>query len=150
MDDRTAPAGWYAQGDGSQRFWTGSAWSDQVRPQWAPTARGQALVRTPPAPTAALTRPQLAYTPAGYVAVSHVAPKSPGLAVLGSFFVPGLGQLMNGQVAKGLFMLVGYVVSLVLVLALIGLVLAPAIWIWSMVDGYTGAQRWNARHGILS
>lgn len=70
--------------------------------------------------------------------------------MLGSFFVPGLGQLMNGQVAKGLFMLVGYVVSLVLVLALIGLVLAPAIWIWSMVDGYTGAQRWNARHGILS
>ncbi len=150
MDDRTAPAGWYAQGDGSQRFWTGSVWSDQVRPALAPPGYGQAVVRTSPPPTAALTQPQLAYTPSGYVAVSHVAPKSPGLAVLGSFFVPGLGQLMNGQVAKGLLMLVAYVVSLVLVFVLVGLVLAPAIWIWSMVDGYTGAQRWNARHGILS
>jgi hypothetical protein len=23
-------------------------------------------------------------------------------------------------------------------------------WIWGLVDAYQGAQRWNARHGILS
>lgn len=150
MDDRSPPAGWYPQPDGTQRFWTGGVWSDQVLARPVAPASGQALVRAAPPPNATLAQPQLAYTPAGYVAVSHVAPKSPGLALLASFFLPGLGQLVNGQVAKGLVTLVAFAVSWVLIFALIGFLLLPALWIWSMVDAYTGAQRWNARHGILS
>ncbi|MEO5609855.1 MAG: DUF2510 domain-containing protein [Ornithinibacter sp.] len=82
MDDRMAPAGWYAQPDGTQRFWTGVLWSDQVRSVQVPPGHGQAVVRPFLPPSAALTQPQLAYTPAGYVAVSHVVPKSPGLALV--------------------------------------------------------------------
>ncbi len=152
MDAQMAPAGWYTQPDGTQRFWTGGYWSDQVRaqPQAPAPIQGQAVVPATPQPNASLTQSQLAYTPAGYVAVSHVAPKSPGLALLGSFFLPGLGQLINGQVAKGLITLVAFILSWLLVIALIGFLLLPAIWIWSMVDAYTGAQRWNAQHGIMS
>lgn len=172
MGDTTAQPGWYGQPDGGERFWTGSQWSDQVRPRRAappPPPPGQvssavsvparwdgatdprwAMAPVPAAPTASLASPQLAYTQQGYVAVTQVAPKSPALALLGSFFVPGLGQLMNGAAGKGVLMFVAYVISLVLILAFIGLFLAPAVWIWSMVDAYGGAQQWNARHGILS
>ncbi len=30
--DVTAHAGWYAVGRGRERFWDGSAWTEQVRP----------------------------------------------------------------------------------------------------------------------
>ena len=161
MDEPVAPPGWYGQPDGNERFWTGSQWSDQVRPgpPMTSAAHGQ-VVPMRPVPTGALANPplanprlaspQLAYTQQGYVAVTQVAPKSPGLALVASFFVPGLGQLVNGQVGKGVAMFFAYVVSLLLLFAFIGFVLAPAVWIWSMVDAYSGAQQWNARHGILS
>ncbi|MFN3865800.1 MAG: DUF2510 domain-containing protein [Demequina sp.] len=32
MTDPTAAAGWYAQPDGSQRYWDGQAWTEQVQP----------------------------------------------------------------------------------------------------------------------
>jgi len=79
-----------------------------------------------------------------------VAPKSPGLALLASFFIPGLGQLTNGEAAKGILMFLGYLFSFVLMFLLIGFLTAPAIWIWGMVDAYTGAQRWNLQRGIVS
>ena len=169
MTEATTPAGWYGQPDGNERFWTGSSWSDQVRPRplaslnpspppapgWsaysaAPSPQPGTLVPVPPAPVGALANPQLAYTQQGYVAVTQVAPKSPGLALLGSFFFPGLGQLINGQVGKGIAMFVAYLVSIALLFVFIGFLLVPAIWIWSMVDAYSGAKQWNARHGILS
>ena len=145
MAGTMAQAGWYAQPDGSERFWTGSVWSDQVRPR-----QFDALTPRPPGEVTGLPTPQLAYTQQGYFAVTQVAPKSPGLALLGSFFFPGLGQLINGQVGKGIAMFAAYLVSLVLLFVFIGFVLVPAIWIWSMVDAYSGAKQWNARHGILS
>ena len=85
---------------------------------------------------------------AGYAPM--VAPKSPGLALLASFFIPGLGQLINGEAAKGVLMFFGYVFSFALMFVLIGFLTAPAIWIWGMVDAYTGAQRWNLQRGIVS
>jgi hypothetical protein len=33
---------------------------------------------------------------------------------------------------------------------LIGFILVIGAWIWGMIDAYQGAQRWNARHGIIS
>jgi TM2 domain-containing membrane protein YozV len=87
------------------------------------------------------------YGPAGAVAVS---PKNPALAVIASFFLPGLGQLINGDTNKGVAMLVTYVVSFLLMLVLIGFVTAFGVWVWSMVDAYQGARDWNLRHGILS
>jgi hypothetical protein len=32
----------------------------------------------------------------------------------------------------------------------VGFLTAPVVWIWGMVDAYSGAQRWNAARGIVS
>ena len=86
-----------------------------------------------------------------YVAPApQVAPKNPGLALLVSFFVPGVGTMMNGQVGKGIGILLGYVVSWFLTVILVGFVGLVAFWVWGMVDAYQGAKSWNAKHGILS
>ena len=145
MAQGMAPAGWYAEGPETQRYWDGRAWTDRVRqappvppasPGYATPAPGYGAPMAPPWPAP------------GYGVV--VAPKSPALALVASFFVPGLGQLINGEIGKGIGMLVGYAVAIVLVIVLIGFVAAPAIWIWSMVDAYQGAQRWNTGHGIIA
>lgn len=125
----SAPAGWYPQPDGSQRYWSGTEWTD----------------RTSPAPAGGV----VPYGNAALV-VPQVAPKSPGLALLASFFIPGLGQLINGEAIKGVLMFLGYVFSFALMFVLIGFLTAPAIWIWGMIDAYQGAQRWNLQRGILS
>ncbi|MEO7058099.1 MAG: hypothetical protein ABI083_00105 [Lapillicoccus sp.] len=79
-----------------------------------------------------------------------MAPKSPALALLASFFLPGLGSMLNGEGAKGAGILVGYLVCIPLTLVIIGIPGMIGFWVWGMVDGYQGAQRWNARYGILS
>jgi len=84
----------------------------------------------------------------GYPA--QVAPKNPGIALVASFFFPGLGSLMNGEAGKGIGIFVGYVFSWMLTIILIGFIGVFGFWVWGMVDGYQGARKWNAAHGIIS
>ena len=79
-----------------------------------------------------------------------VLPKNPALSVLVSVFVPGVGSMINGDVEKGVGILVGYVISAVFSVVLIGLPFLIGFWLWGVIDAYQGAQRWNARHGIVS
>ena len=79
-----------------------------------------------------------------------IAPKNPALGLLISFFIPGLGSMVNGSVSRGVIILVGYFISLLFALILIGIPFAIGFWIWGMADGYLSAQRWNQAHGILS
>jgi TM2 domain-containing membrane protein YozV len=58
--------------------------------------------------------------------------------------------MMNGDVGKGVGILLGYVISIPLCFVGIGFLGVLGFWIWGMVDGYKGAQRWNLRHGIVS
>src|SRR4051812_13556773 len=78
-------------------------------------------------------------------AVLVVAPpaKNPGVAVVLSFFVSGLGQLYNGEIGKGIGFLIAYSVAWILTLVLIGFVIVPIIWIFGMVDAYHSAERIN-------
>ncbi len=145
-----ASAGWYRQPDGTERYWTGVEWSQQVRsvPNPPPSVMSGAVVPVTPSPGSQVG--PLAQGQHGYLPARQVAPKNPALAVLASFFLPGLGQFVNGQGGKGVAFLLSYITSLVLILAFVGIFLAPIVWIWSMVDAYSGAQSWNARYGILS
>ena len=77
-----------------------------------------------------------------------VARKEPGLALLVSFFVPGVGTIMNGETGKGVAILVGYLVCWALSWLLVPLVGVFGLWIWGMVDAYQGAQRYNMAHGL--
>ncbi len=143
---QNAPAGWYAQPDGTERWWDGQTWTVHNRP-------------VPPPPTAPLAAPghygsdpELspygAWAPPtpGYV----VAAKNPAVSLIASFFIPGLGTMLNGEVGKGVGILVGYFVCLFLFFLLVPLLVAMGLWVWGMVDAYQGAQQWNRRHGILS
>jgi TM2 domain-containing membrane protein YozV len=67
------------------------------------------------------------------------AAKSPGIALLLSLLLCGVGQMYNGQVAKGFLMLIGCVVAWVIMLGWI-------VWIWSMVDAYSTAKKMNLRY----
>lgn len=50
----TTPAGWYPSGDGNERYWDGSAWTDQSRvaptPPPLPAATSPALIGSPSVP----------------------------------------------------------------------------------------------------
>ena len=67
------------------------------------------------------------------------APKSPGVALLLSLLICGVGQMYNGQVGKGILMLIG---CILLWLAFLGWI----IWIWSMIDAYQTAKGMNLRY----
>ena len=69
--------------------------------------------------------------------------KNPGLAAVLSFFIPGLGQIYNGQIGKGILVIILSIVFSAMVIFLIGFILAPAIWIWAMYDAYSTAKKIN-------
>jgi TM2 domain-containing membrane protein YozV len=71
-----------------------------------------------------------------------VSGKNPVLGAILSFFIPGVGQFINGDMKKGAVMLV---LAIVLFVPTFG-VGTVAIQIWSVVDAYRvasgTAQRW--------
>ena len=79
-----------------------------------------------------------------------VAPKSPGIAVLASFFIPGLGSMISGRGGMGALILCLYVLSWILTLVIIGFFGVLGCWIWGMVQGHADAVAWNRSHGIVS
>lgn len=70
--------------------------------------------------------------------------KNPGLAAVLSFFITGLGQIYNGQIAKGIILIIVYGISWALMFVLIGFITTPILWIWGMYDAYKSAERINA------
>ena len=87
----------------------------------------------------------------GYVPPAYGQPmmprKEPVLSLIVSFFLPGVGTMINGEVGKGVGILVGYLVGVLFSFFLIGVPFAIGFWVWGMVDGYTGAVRYNQLHG---
>jgi TM2 domain-containing membrane protein YozV len=67
------------------------------------------------------------------------AAKSPGIALVLSLLLPGVGQMYNGQVGKGIAFLIGYIVTIFIFLFWI-------VWIWAMIDAYTTAKEMNLRY----
>jgi TM2 domain-containing membrane protein YozV len=58
--------------------------------------------------------------------------------------IPGLGQIYNGQILKGILMLIAYVVMWLLFFLVVPLVIALIIWIYGIYDAYKTAQKINA------
>lgn len=54
-----------------------------------------------------------------------------GVPAVLSFFIPGLGQLVKGQVGKGILIFIGVAIGLVFLV-----VPGVIIWIWQIVDAY--------------
>ncbi len=101
----------------------GGAIAVEAAPQPAQTVRG-AAAPTPAPPTATSVAP------------SATTQKSPGLALVLSLLIVGLGQFYNGDWKKGLAMLGGAII--------LGPLTAGVAWlglaIWSMIDAYGVAK----------
>lgn len=93
--------------------------------------------------------------------------KEPFFSLIASFFVTGLGTILNGEVRRGFtFMacfylspVVALIISILLafvagsgvslfVLLLLALVVSAVTWLWALIDAYKGAEAHNARHGL--
>lgn len=59
-----------------------------------------------------------------------------GVPALLSFLVPGLGQLIKGDVGLGLIIFFGYIFSLILIITIIGAIVPLIIWVWNIYDAY--------------
>lgn len=126
-------------------YWDGQKWASAVSAdgrwrwsgtQWISAGPVLAPVVSPMVPVAA-----------GGLAVQ---PKNPAVSLIISFFIPGVGSMVNGDVGTGVAILVLWIVGIVLAFVVIGFVLIIGAWIWGMIDAYQGAQRWNRAHGIIS
>lgn len=70
--------------------------------------------------------------------------KNEGIAAVLSFIFIGLGQIYNGQIAKGILFLVVGIIFAVLIIFLIGIILYPVFWIYNIYDAYSTAKKINA------
>lgn len=73
--------------------------------------------------------------------------KDPGVAAILSFFYSGLGQIYNGEIAKGIGFMVVQFLNILLMFVLIGLLTYPLVWIIGVYDAYTSAERINDAGG---
>ena len=63
------------------------------------------------------------------------------LAVILSFFIPGLGQFYTGQFLKAVLLFVAYVIFCGMTLVFfIPIIACLFIWIYSMLDAYNAAK----------
>lgn len=65
----------------------------------------------------------------------------PMLALAFSFLFTGLGQIYNGQYAKGLLFIVVQLINFALIYWFIGLLTAPAFWTYGLLDAVGTAAR---------
>ena len=66
----------------------------------------------------------------------HRHRKTHGFPALISFFIPGLGQLIKGNILKGIFIFIAMIISSLSSIILIGFITTPIIWIWNVYDAY--------------
>ena len=70
--------------------------------------------------------------------------KSTGIAAIASFIVPGLGQIYCGEIGRGIMILIGFIIACLTIFIVIGIILAPIVWIWNIYDAYMLAKKVNA------
>lgn len=69
--------------------------------------------------------------------------KNAGLAAVFSFFVPGLGQIYNGEFGKAVLFIIVSIVGAMLSPFFIGFIILLPIWIWAVFDAYNSAEEIN-------
>ncbi|CAD2073778.1 TM2 domain protein [Jeotgalicoccus meleagridis] len=71
--------------------------------------------------------------------------KNAGIAAVLSFFVTGLGQIYNGQIFKGILLILIQIVNGLLLYILIGFITMPIVWLYGVINAYRHAERINRR-----
>lgn len=70
--------------------------------------------------------------------------KNPGLAAVASALVPGLGQIYNGQILKGIVIMILMGISILLAFIIIGIFTSFILWVYAVYDAYDTAKKINA------
>ncbi|HPC28311.1 MAG TPA: hypothetical protein PKX17_06250 [Candidatus Methanomethylicus sp.] len=76
------------------------------------------------------------------------AGKSPVLALILSFLLPGLGQIYDGNAQKGIIMILAVIACAFLTLFIIGIFLYIALWLYGMYDAYKAAEEYNSLRNL--
>lgn len=71
--------------------------------------------------------------------------KNAGLAAVLSFFITGLGQIYNGQIFKGILLILIQMINGLLLYVLIGFITLPIVWLYGVINAYRHAERVNRR-----
>lgn len=66
---------------------------------------------------------------------------NPFVAAALSALFPGLGQIYNREIERGILFVAASVVAMLSVLAFVGILLYPAVWLFAIYDAYTRAER---------
>ena len=73
--------------------------------------------------------------------------KNPSIAVLLSFFWTGLGQCYNGEIGKGLTLIVLRIITIpflfIFIINFLAIPFVIALWAWGMYDAHKSAERIN-------
>lgn len=72
-----------------------------------------------------------------------VSNKSPVLAAVLSFFIPGVGQIYDGLVKRGILFIILGIIFVILYAIVIGAFLYLILWIYGMYDAYNCAKKIN-------
>ncbi len=56
------------------------------------------------------------------------------IAALASFFIPGLGQLLQGRLGMAILQFIAWGIALLLVWLLVGWILLPLVYLWTILD----------------
>lgn len=75
---------------------------------------------------------------------SSTGVKSAGVAAVLSALWSGLGQIYNGQIAKGIILMLVQSVNVLLMFVLVGFLTYPVVWIYGIWDAYTTAEKINS------
>lgn len=139
-------------------------WNEGL-PQWVPAGNIPNLlpsrVASSPAPPPPPPPPPVSPAPAPPVLLRSAAepgrimpsvpPKDPILMAVVSFFIPWLGQILLGQVKKGIVMIVVTPVLLGIIAVLtcgLGLIVLPFVDVLAAVDAYLLAKKLKEGSGI--
>jgi len=109
---------------------------------------GTADAPNPSLPAPAAHGPIYAPASQGQPVIIVKSGKSAGVAAVLSFFWCGLGQIYNGQIGKGLLMMLVYFFSVLAIFIIIGFITTPILWIFGMYDAYSTAERINREAGL--
>lgn len=74
-----------------------------------------------------------------------VPQKNPFFAAILSFVIPGLGQVYNGQVEKGIVLVLLGVIAYLLWSAGIGIIFSFILWVYAIYDAYKCADEANKK-----
>lgn len=82
--------------------------------------------------------------PASSALEDVLAGGNPVVAALLSAFLPGLGQIYNRQLERGLLFIGGSMLAAFSVVVFgLGFVLFPAVWLYAIYDAYRGAEQFT-------